>query len=131
VQTRNRTAARLLDGACRIHGVGRDARALGQGAARETLEEACAEVELGELFACVDVIDAGQVHFFFKARLNGGYGAGAESLETQLFDHADIPWDDIAFHSVKFAMQKFLEDAGEYKGVHFHEVRRSRLVSKD
>ena len=57
---------------------------LAQGAARETLEEACAEVELGELFACVDVVDAGQVHFFFKATLKGGFGAGAElSYSTQ------------------------------------------------
>ena len=39
------------------------------GAMRETLEEACAEVEIGHLFAVVDVIDAGQVHFFYTAKL--------------------------------------------------------------
>ncbi len=104
---------------------------LAQGAARETREEACAEVELHEMFACVDVIDAGQVHFFFKATLNGGHAAGAESLDTKLVAPEDIPWDDIAFLSVRFAMEKYLEDAGEYNGVHFHEVRRSKLIEGD
>ena len=80
------------------------------------------------MFACVDVIDAGQVHFFFKATLVGGHAAGAESLETELVAPQDIPWDDIAFLSVRFALEKYLEDAGTYNGVHFHEVRRSKLV---
>jgi hypothetical protein len=86
---------------------------------------------MGELFACVDVIDAGQEHFLFKATLKGGHAAGAESLETELVAPKDIRWDDIAFRSVSFAMEKYLEDDGAYNGVHFHEVRRSRLVSKD
>jgi ADP-ribose pyrophosphatase YjhB (NUDIX family) len=43
-----------------------------EGAARETREEACAKVEIGRLFASVDVIEAGQVHLFFAARLLGG-----------------------------------------------------------
>ncbi|MFQ5608976.1 MAG: NUDIX domain-containing protein, partial [Woeseiaceae bacterium] len=58
---------------------------LAEGAARETFEEACAEVDLGHLFASIDVIDAGQIHFFFTAKLKGGFGAGDESLEARLF----------------------------------------------
>ncbi len=102
---------------------------LAQGAARETLEEACAEIEIGHLFASVDVIDAGQVHFFFTGKLKGGYGAGAESLETELVAPEDIPWQEIAFPSVKFAMEKYLEDKGTYNGVHFHELRRARELA--
>jgi len=67
------------------------------GAARETLEEACAEIEIGHLFASVDVIHAGQVHLFFTGTLAGGYGVGEESLETRLFSEDEIPWDDLAF----------------------------------
>ena len=101
---------------------------LAQGAARETLEEACAEIEIGPLFASVDVIDAGQVHFFFTGKLKGGYGAGAESLETELVAPEDSPWEEIAFPSVRFAMEKYLEDKGTYTGVHFHELRRAKEI---
>ncbi|MGI9249076.1 MAG: NUDIX hydrolase, partial [Woeseiaceae bacterium] len=99
---------------------------LGGGAARETLEEACATVELSHLFASVDVIDAGQVHLFFSGKLVSDYGVGDESLEVALFSEDEIPWDDIAFHSGKFALRKYFEDRGNNNGVHLHELRRSR-----
>ena len=97
-----------------------------QGAARETLEEACAEIEIGHLFASVDVVDAGQVHLFFTAKLLGGYAAGEETLEVAMFSEDEIPWDDIAFHSGRYALQKYFEDKGENKGVHIHELRRAK-----
>ena len=96
------------------------------GAARETLEEACATVELGHLFACVDVVDAGQVHLFYTGKLVGDYGVGEETLEVGLFGEDEIPWDDIAFQSGKFALRKYFEDRGANNGVHVHELRRSR-----
>ncbi len=84
---------------------------LQEGAARETLEEAEAQVEVGELFAIVDVVRAQQVHMLFRARmLNERYGAGHESLEVRLIDPEDIPWDDIAFASVRFGLEAWLED---------------------
>lgn len=93
-----------------------------QGAARETLEEACAEVEIGRMFASVDVIQAGQVHIFFAATLLADFAAGHESLEAALFSEHEIPWDEIAFRSGKFALQKFFADAGQNNGVHMHKV---------
>ncbi|MGI9233175.1 MAG: NUDIX hydrolase [Woeseiaceae bacterium] len=99
---------------------------LAGGAARETLEEACATVELGHLFASVDVIDAGQVHLFFSGKLVSDYGVGDESLEVALFSEDEIPWSEIAFHSGKFALRKYFQDRGNNNGVHFHELRRSR-----
>ena len=99
---------------------------LAGGAARETLEEACATVEIGHQFASVDVVDAGQVHVFFTAKLVGDYGAGQESLETKLFSVDEIPWDDLAFESGRFALQTFIEHRGENRGVQFHELRRAK-----
>ena len=99
------------------------------GAARETLEEACATVEVGRLFASVDVIHAGQVHFFFNATLIGGHSAGEESLETRLFSPEEIPWDDMAFLSGVYALEKYIEDAGRDRGVHHHEINRKRPKS--
>ena len=96
------------------------------GAARETLEEACAEVEIGHLFAVVDVIDAGQVHFFFTAKLVSDFAPGAESLEVKMFSEDEIPWDEIAFQSGLYALRKYFEDRGRNNGVHIHELRRAR-----
>lgn len=102
-----------------------------QGAARETLEEACAEVQIGHLFASVDVIEAGQVHLFFTATLLGDFGAGSESLETALFSEQEIPWNKIAFRSGVFALERFFEDAGTNNGVHMHHlVRNARQKEK-
>jgi ADP-ribose pyrophosphatase YjhB (NUDIX family) len=95
---------------------------LGEGAARETMEEACAEVEIGHLFASVDVPKAGQVHIFFTAELKSDFAAGDESLDVALYAEDEIPWDDIAFRSGVFALRKYFEDAGRNNGVHIHEV---------
>lgn len=95
------------------------------GAARETLEEALATVELGHLFAMVDVVDAGQVHLFYTGKLVGDYGVGEETLESALFSEDEIPWGEIAFHSGKFALEKYFQDSGGNNGVHVHELRRS------
>lgn len=93
-----------------------------QGAARETLEEACAEVEMDRLFASVDVVRAGQVHVYYLAKLKGSFAAGSETLEARLFAEDEIPWDDIAFASGKYALQKYFEDAGTNNGVHEHAI---------
>ena len=99
---------------------------MAEGAARETMEEACAEVEIGHLFASVDVLQAGQVHVFFAAKLLGDFAVGEESLEVDLFLPNEIPWEEIAFPSGYFALKKYLEDAGENHGTHVHHFRKSR-----
>lgn len=95
---------------------------IAEGAARETMEEACADVEIGHLFASVDVPEAGQVHLFFTAELKSGFAAGDESLDVALYTQDEVPWEDIAFKSGIFALQKYFEDAGQNNGVHHHEV---------
>jgi ADP-ribose pyrophosphatase YjhB (NUDIX family) len=80
-----------------------------EAAARETLEEACATVKLGSMLAVIDVVQAGQVHIFYRGTLvDGKYAAGSETLEAQLFAPADIPWDEIAFHSGYIALKQYL-----------------------
>ena len=83
-----------------------------EGAARRELwEEAGARVEFGPLFAIVDLIHAEQVHFFYTGEMSAPrFTAGEESLEVRLFDMKDIPWEDIAFSSVRFALKKFIAD---------------------
>jgi len=80
-------------------------------AARETLEEAEARVEVGALIAVVDVVQAKQVHVFFAGTLpEPTFGTGDETLAVALFKADDIPWDDIAFPSVRIALEQFLRN---------------------
>lgn len=101
---------------------------LAEGAARETMEEAMAKVEMHDLFAVVDVVHARQVHIMFRATLlDGQFGAGDETLEAALFAPEDIPWDEIAFLSVRFALEKFLEDrAAGRRRLHTTSLNRDR-----
>ncbi len=94
-------------------------------AARETLEEACAEVEIERLFALVDIPHIHQVHLFYTARLCGGrFGAGSESLESRLFAENEVPWQEMAFRSVTFALTAWFEDRrlGSF-GLHTTDLR--------
>ena len=97
-----------------------------EGAARETLEEACAEVEMGRLFAAVDVVYAGQLHLFFTAKLLSDFSPGEESLDVALYEVEDIPWDDLAFTSNRFALEKYVADAGRDNGVHLRVIKKKR-----
>ncbi len=106
-------------------------------AAREAMEEALAHVQIGSLLAIVNVIRAHQVHIMFRARLQPDrpdFGIGPESLETQLYDEAEIPWPQVAFLSVEFALRRYLEDrrAG-VEQVHFRTIdwRDGKLVTTD
>ncbi len=82
-----------------------------QAAARESLEEAQAHVEVGSLLAIVHVLEAHQVHVFFRALLpRAQFGISPESLEVGLFGEQDIPWADIAFPSIEFALRHYLAD---------------------
>ena len=80
-------------------------------ALRETVEEACARVELDALFALINIPGIDQVHLFYHGHLTDGvFAAGPESLETRLFDEADIPWNDLAFRSVTFCLRAYFDD---------------------
>jgi ADP-ribose pyrophosphatase YjhB (NUDIX family) len=80
-------------------------------AARESWEEALARVEIGSLLAVVNVVHAHQVHVMFRAELpKPEFGVGAESLEVGLYRPDDIPWKEIAFPSIDFALARYLDD---------------------
>lgn len=99
---------------------------LQQAAARESYEEALADVEIGSLLAIVHILHAHQVHVFFRAKLRTPQiGAGTESLEVKLVAEQDVPWDDIAFASIEFALRRFFEDrAAGVDRHHFTNIDR-------
>jgi len=82
-----------------------------QAAARETLEEACAEVVVERPFALVNVARIHQVHLFYLGHLpHPGCAAGSESLEVTLAREHEIPWSDLAFQSVSLCLRQFFAD---------------------
>ncbi|MBX9613637.1 MAG: NUDIX hydrolase [Burkholderiales bacterium] len=82
-----------------------------EGAARETDEEAGAQFEMGDLFAVISVPRVGQVHLFYRARLlNEQFNPGHETIEAKLFSESDIPWDDLAFRTVKETLICYFSD---------------------
>jgi ADP-ribose pyrophosphatase YjhB (NUDIX family) len=109
---------------------------LQQAAARESREEALAEVEVGSLLAVVHVLHAHQVHVFFRAALRTpAYGAGDESLEVELAAPEQIPWDELAFPSTEFALRRYLEDRAAGCEPHhfttFDRRRRGTMPAQD
>jgi ADP-ribose pyrophosphatase YjhB (NUDIX family) len=92
-----------------------------QAALRETLEEACARIEIDDLFALINIPHINQVHLFYRGRLlDTDFAAGVESLETALFCEESIPWDELAFRSVRLCLRAYFADrrCGRFR---FHE----------
>jgi ADP-ribose pyrophosphatase YjhB (NUDIX family) len=79
-----------------------------QGALRETLEEAGAQVKLRQLLAVLSLPHTSQVHLFYSADLiDGIFEAGIESLEVALFSYAEIPWSELAFSTVTHTLKHY------------------------
>ena len=90
-----------------------------EGALRETLEESRAKVEILKLHVVFSLPKVNQVYLHFLAKLNNEtFGPTNETLEVQLFKKDEIPWDEIAFHSSTYALEKYLEHGKDYQGVH-------------
>ena len=91
-----------------------------QGAVRETEEEAGAQIALEGLFSVINVARVGQVHMFYRARLlSDRFDPGHETIEALLYAEHEIPWDEIAFRTVKETLERFFADRqrGQF-GVH-------------
>jgi ADP-ribose pyrophosphatase YjhB (NUDIX family) len=82
-----------------------------EGAARETVEEAGAQFEMQSLFSVLSVPKVGQVHLFYRAKLTSDqFDPGYETQEAKLFAESEIPWDEIAFRTVKVTLERFFSD---------------------
>lgn len=93
-----------------------------QAAIRETQEEAGADVEVQAPFAMVNIPHINQVHLFYRGQLRSpAFAAGDESLEVRLLAPADIPWNELAFRSVAFCLERYLADR-EHARYGFHET---------
>lgn len=88
------------------------------GALREAWEEAQARIAIDTLLAVYNIPRISQVQLIYRATLaEPGFAAGPESEEVALFDWDQIPWNDLAFPSVHWALR------------HYHETRDERVFA--
>lgn len=80
-------------------------------ALRETAEEACARIALDGLYTMISVPYIHQVHVIYRARLlDTDFAPGIESLEVRLFRESEIPWENLAFRTIKRSLKYFFAD---------------------
>jgi ADP-ribose pyrophosphatase YjhB (NUDIX family) len=82
-----------------------------EGAVREAAEEACARIAIDGILAVFSISRIGQVQVMFRARFADAgapyFAPGVESLEVRLFAWDEIPWQEIAFPSVHWALAEW------------------------
>lgn len=82
-----------------------------EGAARETLEESCADLSDLEMYRVINVKRTNQVHLFFRANMRSpDFSTTSESSEVALFAFSDIPWRELAFPTVYRALKDYVDD---------------------
>jgi ADP-ribose pyrophosphatase YjhB (NUDIX family) len=82
-----------------------------EGALRETVEEAGARIELKGLFTVLNVVRVAQVHLYYRAELlDTDFAPGPETIEAQLFRESEIPWDELAFRTVRRTLECYFAD---------------------
>jgi len=95
-----------------------------EGAVRETIEEAGARIELQDLFTVLNVVRVGQLHLYYRAQLlDTRFDPGPETIEAQLFTEAQIPWDELAFRTVRETLHRYFDDRrkGQF-GIHCGDI---------
>ena len=101
-----------------------NAETTAQGAIRETLEEANARVEIGNLYTLFNLPHISQVYMMFRGSLlDLEFKPGIESLEVALFSEQDIPWDELAFTTIRDTLKHYFADrqSGRYD-FHFGDI---------
>lgn len=113
-----------------------NAETTAEAALRETQEEAGANIDMGPLFALLNVAHVHQVHLFYLARLRDlDFAPGIESLEVELFAENEIPWDDLAFPTIRTTLELFFADrrmareTGAPIGFHTQDIVRPMLAA--
>ena len=95
-----------------------------QAAARETTEEARAQVIDLELYGLFNIPHVNQVYIMFRGNLVAPlFAAGHESLEVRLVTDNEIPWDELAFPVIHRTLDLFVNDrrTGSF-GNHMYDI---------
>jgi ADP-ribose pyrophosphatase YjhB (NUDIX family) len=100
------------------------------GARRETIEEAQANVDGLTPYALFDITHVNQIYFMFRSRLlDLNFGPGKESLDVRLYAEHEIPWDEIAFPVIRETLKLYFQDkkSGRFR-FHLGEIKPQPLL---
>jgi ADP-ribose pyrophosphatase YjhB (NUDIX family) len=89
-----------------------------QAAIRETLEEAEAVVQIDELYVVFNLPHINQVYMRYRSSLlKPEFSSGEESLEVRLFEEHEIPWEELAFETIRMSLEYYFQDrqTGQFK----------------
>jgi ADP-ribose pyrophosphatase YjhB (NUDIX family) len=82
-----------------------------EAAKREAYEEARAKLADLRPYALFNLTFVNQVYVIFRCRLvNNDYRPGAESSEVRLLTENEIPWNHVAFSSIRQALKHYFVD---------------------
>jgi len=85
-----------------------------EAAIRETREEANARIQIKGLYVVINLPEVNQVYMMFRAELlDLDFGPGTESLDVRLCSEADIPWDELAFGTIRHTLNYYFNDRRE------------------
>lgn len=84
---------------------------LEEAALRESHEEANANLEIKGIYSVISLPHINQIYVLYRAELlDLDYFAGPESLDVQLFNEEDIPWEQIAFKTIERTLKHYFID---------------------
>lgn len=87
-----------------------------EGAVREVWEEARARVRIAALVGIYEIPHISQVNIIYHAEMTGpGCAAGDESEDAALFAWPDIPWQELAFTSVRWSLERYRSGPGPWQ----------------
>jgi ADP-ribose pyrophosphatase YjhB (NUDIX family) len=87
---------------------------LEEGACRETKEESDADVCISHLVGVYTLVSMNQIHVTYLANMERkAFSPTAESSEVKLFHKKDIPWDELAFPVIKWALESVVDKGRE------------------
>lgn len=103
---------------------------LTEGATRETVEEANANVAELTIYTVYSIPHISQIYVIFRANLiDLDFSAGPESLEVELFKEEEIPWDELAFPVIAKTLTHYYADkqSGQF-GTHVGEIAPRKIT---
>ena len=106
---------------------------LEEAALRESTEEANANLEIENIYSIISLPHINQIYVLYRAKLlDLDFYAGPESLDVQLFNEDEIPWEQLAFKTIESTLRHFFADRKQgVFPVHNTVVsRRNRLGEK-
>lgn len=101
-----------------------------EAARREAMEEACADIAVDGILAVYDVPRISQVQVMFRARLVSDIAPGPESEAVQLYEWKDIPWAELAFPTVVWALTQFSESRRSGPGVPYRNPPDTNALTR-